>query len=111
MIDRVFPGGSVVKTSPSNAEAVGSSPGQGVKVPHASGPNIKWKQYCKKFSKDCKNSLHPKKTVKNDKHSNKTERREKEMGQITERTHSMRKDKQVIINLYTFKHVLKCCST
>lgn len=30
------------------------------------------------------------------------------MGQ---RTQTMRKDKQVIINLYTFKHVLKCCFT
>lgn len=31
------------------------------------------------------------------------------MGQITENSETMRKDKQVIINLYTFKHVLQCC--
>lgn len=28
-----------------------------------------------------------------------------------QRTQTMRKDKQVIINLYTLKHVLKCCFT
>ena len=31
-----FPGGPVVKPSPSNARGVGSIPGQGVKIPHAS---------------------------------------------------------------------------
>ena len=34
---------------------VGSVPGQGVKIPHASRPinqNIKQKQYCYKFNKD-----------------------------------------------------------
>ena len=39
-----FPDGPVVKTSPSNAGGVGSIPGQGAKIPHASGPkthNIK----------------------------------------------------------------------
>ena len=39
-----FPGGPVVKTSPSNAEGVGSISGQGAKIPHASQPknqNIK----------------------------------------------------------------------
>ena len=35
-----FPGGPVVKTSPSNAEGAGSIPGQGVKFPHALGPKI-----------------------------------------------------------------------
>ena len=34
---RDFPGGPVVKTSPSNAGGVGSIPGQGAKIPHASG--------------------------------------------------------------------------
>ena len=33
-----LPGGPVVKTSPSNAGAVGSIPGRGAKIPHASGP-------------------------------------------------------------------------
>ena len=32
-----FPGGPVVKTSPSNAEGAGSIPGWGAKIPHASG--------------------------------------------------------------------------
>ena len=43
-----LPGGPVVKTSPSNAGSTGSIPGQGAKIPHASGPknqNIKQKQY------------------------------------------------------------------
>ena len=54
-----FPGGSVVKTSPSNAGGAGLIPGQGAKIPHASGPknqSIKWKQYCNKIDKDFKNS-------------------------------------------------------
>ena len=45
-----FPGGPVVKTSPSNA---GSIPGWGARIPHASWPksqNIKQKQYCNKNS-------------------------------------------------------------
>ena len=33
-----FPGGPVVKTSPSNAGDVGSIPGWGPKIPHASPP-------------------------------------------------------------------------
>ena len=44
-----FPGGPVVKTSPSNVGGVGSVPGQRAKIPHASWPknqNIKHKQYC-----------------------------------------------------------------
>ena len=32
-----FPGGPVVKNPPSNAEDVGSIPGQGTKIPHATG--------------------------------------------------------------------------
>ena len=53
----------MVKTLPSNARGAVSIPGQGTKVPHASGPknqNIKQKQYCNKFNKDFKNGLHPK---------------------------------------------------
>ena len=52
---RDFPGSPVVKTLPSNAGHVGSIPGQGAKIPRASGPrkqNIKQKQYCNKFNKD-----------------------------------------------------------
>ena len=58
---RDFPGGSVVKTSPSNAVGVGSIPGQGAKIPHASwpkNPNIKQKQYFNKFNKDFENGSH-----------------------------------------------------
>ena len=33
-----FPGGPVVKTSPSNAGGEGSIPGQGAKIPHPSWP-------------------------------------------------------------------------
>ena len=54
---RDFPGGPVVKTLPSNAEGVGSIPGRGSKIPHASWPknqSIKQKQYCNKFNKDFK---------------------------------------------------------
>ena len=49
-----FPGGPVVKPSPSNAGGAGSIPGQGAKIPHASWPknqNIKQKQYFNKFNK------------------------------------------------------------
>ena len=59
--NRDFPGGSVVRTLPSDAGHAGSIPGQGVKVPHTSGPkiqNIKQKQYCNRFSKDFKNGSH-----------------------------------------------------
>ena len=35
---RDFPGGPVVKNLPSNAGDKGSIPGQGTKIPHASGP-------------------------------------------------------------------------
>ena len=34
---RDFPGGLVVKNPPSNAGAVGSTPGWGTKIPHAAG--------------------------------------------------------------------------
>ena len=66
-VHRDFPGGPVVKTSPSNAEGKSSVPGQRAKIPHASRPkkteNIKQKQYCNKFNKDFKNGLHPKKKI------------------------------------------------
>ena len=35
---RDFPGGPVIKTSPSSTGGVGSIPGWGVKIPHASWP-------------------------------------------------------------------------
>ena len=57
-----FPGGSVVKTS--NAESVGSIPGQGAKTPHVSrqkNQNTKQKQYCNRFNKDFRNGPHKKK--------------------------------------------------
>ena len=62
-----FPGGAVVKSSPSNAGDEGSIPGWGAKISHASGPknqNIKQKQYCNKFNKDFKNGPHQKKNTK-----------------------------------------------
>ena len=58
-----FPGGPVVKTSPSNVEGMGSIPGQGAKIPCASQPQTRTehkqqKQYCNKFNKDFKNGPH-----------------------------------------------------
>ena len=65
---RDFPGSPVVKTSHSNAACVGSIPGRGHKIPHASGPkngNIKKeKQYCNKLNKDFKNGPQKKKSLK-----------------------------------------------
>ena len=55
----VLPGGPVAKNPPSNAGGMGSIPGLGAKIPHASWPktqNIKQKQYCNKFNKDFKNT-------------------------------------------------------
>lgn len=46
-----------LKTSLSNAGDVGSIPGWGAKIPHASQTknwNIKQKQYCSRFSEDFK---------------------------------------------------------
>ena len=46
-----FLSGLAVKTLPSNAGGVGSIPGQGSEIPHASWPenqNIKQEQYCNK---------------------------------------------------------------
>ena len=62
-IRRDYPGGPVVKTSPSKAEGEGSIPGGVAKIPHASRPkkqNIKQKQYCNKFNKDFLNGPHQK---------------------------------------------------
>ena len=53
---RDVPGGPA-KILPSNAGGVGSIPGWGTKIPHASqlkNQNIKQKQYYKKFNKDLK---------------------------------------------------------
>ena len=61
---RDFPGGPVVKTSPSNAGDGGSILGRGAKNPHALWPknqSVKQKQYCNKFNKDFKNGPHKKK--------------------------------------------------
>ena len=61
---RDFPGGPVVKTSPSSAGGAGLIPGPGAKIPHASRPknqNIKQKQYCNKFNKAFKNGPHTQK--------------------------------------------------
>ena len=59
-----FPGGPVVKTSPSSAEDVGLIPGQGAKILHTLRPknqSIKQKQYYNKFIKTFK-VLHLKKS-------------------------------------------------
>ena len=58
---RGFPGGPVVKPSPSSAWGTGSVPGQGAKIPHASWPkkqNIKQKQYCNRLNKDFESGPH-----------------------------------------------------
>ena len=57
-----FPGGPVVKTSPSNAGGEGSIPGQRAKILYTSRP--KHKQYCNKFNEDFKNGPHKKKNLK-----------------------------------------------
>ena len=50
-LNQEFPGSLVVKTSPSNTGGVGSIPGQGAKIPHASkNQTIKHKKYCNKFN-------------------------------------------------------------
>ena len=63
-VSRDFPGDPVVNISPSNAEGVGSIPGQGAQSPLAQwlkNQNIKQKQYCNKFNKDFENCPHQKK--------------------------------------------------
>ena len=57
----------MVRTLPSNARGVGSTPGQVAKIRHASQPkkqNIKWKQYCDKFNKNFKDGPHEKNLLK-----------------------------------------------
>ena len=65
---RDFPGGPVVRTSPSVTGGAGSIPGQGAKIPHASWPknqNIKQRQYGNKFNTDLKKKkVHGKKILK-----------------------------------------------
>ena len=57
----------MIKTLPSNAGGVGSIPGLGAKIPHASRPkktqNIKQKHYCNKFNEEFIN-VHIKKNLK-----------------------------------------------
>ena len=58
-----FPGSPVIKTSPSNAGGVGSIPGRGAKISHASQPknqNRELEQCCNKFNKDFKDGPHHK---------------------------------------------------
>ena len=59
----------MVKTSPANAQEVGSIPGWGAEIPHALWPkkpkNIEQKQYWNKFNKDFKNGPHQKNLKKN----------------------------------------------
>ena len=68
-----FPGGGlVVKTLSSISVDRSSIPGPGTEIPYASQPqktktknlNIKQKQHCNKFNKDCKNGLYEKKSLK-----------------------------------------------
>ena len=56
-----FPGGPVVKTSPSSTGSVGLIPGQDPEIPcdlWSEYQNIKPKQYCNQFNKDFKNGPH-----------------------------------------------------
>ena len=58
---RDFPGGPVVKISPSSARGAGWISDQGAKIPHDLGPknqNVKQKQYCHKLNKDVKHGPH-----------------------------------------------------
>ena len=60
-----FPGGPVVGTLPSSAGGVGSIPGQGARIPHASGSrdhSINWKQSHSKINKHFKNGPHTQKS-------------------------------------------------
>ena len=55
--NRDFPGGPVVKISPSNAGGEGLIPDWGTKIPCAlqtKNQNMKQKQHCNKFNKDLK---------------------------------------------------------
>ena len=63
-LNRGFPGGPEVKTSPSNLRGVGSKPGHSVKIPHASQPKNqkrKWIQYGNNSIKTLKSKISLKK--------------------------------------------------
>ena len=68
-----FPGGPVVKTSPSNSGAEGSIPVRNLRS-HMPGAkklkNVKQKQSCNRFNKDFKNGPHQKKSKKKKKKRN-----------------------------------------
>lgn len=60
-----FPGSPVVGTWPSNAGGVGSSPGQGARIPHTSGStdcSINRKKSHNKINKHFKNGPHTQKS-------------------------------------------------
>ena len=62
-----FPGGPVVKTSPSDARGAGSIPGQGGRIPYTLQPknqNIKQKQYSNNVNKKTLKMVHIKKIFK-----------------------------------------------
>ena len=62
-----FADGPVVETWPYNVGAVGSIPGQGVRIPQVSQAeeqNMKQKLYCNKFNKDFRSGLHILKILK-----------------------------------------------
>ena len=62
-----FPGGPVIETSPPNAAAAGSIPGQGPKIPHASQPknqNIKTKSIATNSINKKQKMVHVKKKKK-----------------------------------------------
>ena len=70
---RGFPGGPVVKPSPSNAGDACLNPGQGAKFTHALRPktrDIKQKQYCNKFNKGFTNGPLQNKSFKKETGSN-----------------------------------------
>ena len=68
-----FPGGPVVKTSPSNTGGEGSIPGGELRSHMVRGQKIKQKQYCNKFNKDFKNGPLKKKTLKKKKRERDTQ--------------------------------------
>ena len=64
---RDFRSGLEMKTLPYSARDMGSTPGQGAKMPHDLWPqneNMKQKQQCKKFNKVLKITIHIKKSLK-----------------------------------------------
>ena len=76
-----FPGGPVVKTLPSNAGGMGSSPCQGAKILYASWPKnqkVKQKQYCNKLNEDLENGPHKKKAFQKDSQIKPKKKRDKD---------------------------------